>query len=130
LIVSCIKTPQPEPELLEISTGEKSEKYETKNESFFLEKIQKEVKVSEKQNWFPKPSLEQSKKWDADISELKTFFENITITDKPIKLNQCTIIVNCQSFIESHLTAVKANNGNETFMPYLMRLKRLREVLI
>ncbi len=124
------ETPQPEPELLEISTDEKSEKYETKNESFFLEKIQKEVKVSENQNWFPKPSQEQPKKWDADISELKTFFENITITNKPIKLNQSTIIINCQTFIENHLATVKANNGRETFIPYLNRLKRLKEVLI
>lgn len=121
---------QPEPEPVETSTCEKSEKYETKNKSFFPENIQKEVEVTENQNWFPKPSQEQPKKWDADISELKRFFENITIASKPVKLNQSTIIINCQTFIENHLATVKANNGKETFIPYLNRLKRLRELFI
>lgn len=121
---------QTEPEPVETSTREKSEKYEAKNNTFFSKNIQKEVEVFENQHWFPKLSKEQLKEWDADISELNAFFENITITNKPVKLNQSTIIINCQTFIESHLATVKANNGKETFIPYLNRLKLLREVLV
>jgi len=32
-------------------------------------------------------------------------------------------------FIESHFATVKAHNGNRTFLPYLDRLKELKQVL-
>jgi len=122
--------PKSEPEPVETSTREKSEKSEALKKTFFSENIQQQDEVFENENWFPEHSQEQSKKWDAEISELETFFENTMITDKPVILNQCTTITNCSSFIESHLQVVRANNGNKTFIPYLERLQQFKEILI
>jgi len=72
---------------------------------------------------------EQIREWSNDIAELETYFENTTIINKPVQLNQCTIITDCHSFIKSHLTIVKANNGNQTFIPYLNRLQELKQIL-
>jgi len=37
--------------------------------------------------------------------------------------------MDCPLFIDTHLATVKANNGNETFLPYLNRLQELKQVL-
>ena len=68
-------------------------------------------------------------KWDKDIKELEAYFKKIDIPTEPIKFNTFSTIENCSLFIDSHLKTVKANNGNRTYVPYLDRLKELREVL-
>jgi len=112
---------QPKPKPVEISKSARSEKSEASNKPFFYEnEIQPKSEVIKK---------EQIKEWSNDIAELKTYFENTTIINKPVQLNQCAIITDCQSFINSHLAIVKANNGNKTFIPYLNRLQELKQIL-
>jgi len=67
--------------------------------------------------------------WDKDIKELEAYFKKAAIPSEPIKLNTFSTIKNCSLFIESHLKTVKANKGKRTYLPYLDRLKELREVL-
>ena len=38
-------------------------------------------------------------------------------------------ITNVPGFIDSHITALEANPGNRTFMPFYDRLVRLHEIL-
>jgi hypothetical protein len=68
--------------------------------------------------------------WDQDIQELEEYFNNITIPTIAIKLDSCTDINDCNKFIHSHLTVIKSNNGNMSFLPYLERLLLLRTILI
>lgn len=67
--------------------------------------------------------------WDKDIKELEAYFKKATLPTEPIKLNICSTIKDAPLFIKSHLATVKANNGKLTYLPYLDRLKELKEFL-
>jgi hypothetical protein len=67
--------------------------------------------------------------WSNDISELENYFAGITLPTQPVRLNSCSTIADCSLFIESHFATVKANNGKQTFLPYLNRLRELKQVL-
>lgn len=75
------------------------------------------------------PIKEKPQNWNNDIAELENYFASIELPTQPVKLNECSTITNCSLFIESHLATVKANNGKETFLPYLNRLQELKQVL-
>lgn len=119
------ETPQPEPEPVETSTREKSEKREAPKKTFFSqpEPLPK-VEVFQ-----PEPIREQSENWSNDIAELENYFASIELPTQPVKLNGCSTIKDCSLFIESHFATVKANNGKRTFLPYLNRLQELKQVL-
>ena len=70
--------------------------------------------------------FEQLENWEQDINELENYFSGIALPTQPIKLNRFSTITNCSLFIESHFTTVKANNGKQTFLPYLNRLQELK----
>lgn len=100
------------------------------------EKVTKVTKVTHQQNilfshvdTLPKVEVfktEQPQNWSNAIAELEYFFTSIEIPTQPIKLNRCSTITNCFQFIESHLSTVKANNGNYSFYPFLNRLQLLK----
>lgn len=69
-----------------------------------------------------------TKNWNQEIDELENFFAGTVIPTKPIKLNDYSTITNCSIFIKSHLSIVKNNNGNPTFLPYLIRLHDLKRL--
>ena len=71
----------------------------------------------------------QPQTWSNEIAELENYFTNIELPTQPVKLNSYSTITNCTLFVESHFAAVKANNGNSTFLPYLNRLQELKQVL-
>jgi len=73
------------------------------------------------------PKLES---WDLDITELGTYFKTATLPTDPVRLNQCSTITDVYLFVRSHLSIVETHNGNKTFLPYLDRLKELKQYLI
>uniref|UniRef100_A0A6M3LV05 DUF6965 domain-containing protein n=1 Tax=viral metagenome TaxID=1070528 RepID=A0A6M3LV05_9ZZZZ len=73
---------------------------------------------------------EQTENWEQEIIDLKNFFFNsIELPTEPIKLSQAETIIDIRKFINSHLSIVKAQNGNRVYLPYLNRLKKLKECL-
>lgn len=78
---------------------------------------------------FETERIEQPQNWNNDISELENYFESIEIPTRPVKLNSYSTITNCALFLRSHFSAVKENNGNRTFLPFLYRLQELKKVL-
>lgn len=101
------------------------------------EKVTKVTKVTPQQNFIfsqlPKVELfqiEQPQSWNNDIAVLESYFASIELPTQPVQLNKCSTITNCSLFIESHFAAVKANNGNNTFLPYLNRLQTLKDIFI
>ena len=105
-------------------------------------KITKVTKITNPQNNIfshvePVPKVEESETerirqpqtWSNEISELENYFSGIELPTQPVKLNNYSTITNCTLFIKSHFSAVKDNNGNETFLPFLYRLKELKQVL-
>ena len=73
--------------------------------------------------------IEQPVNWNIEISELENYFEKIEFPTRPIQLNQCSTIIDCSLFVKNHLETIKANNGKKTYLPYLNRLKNLKQVL-
>lgn len=72
---------------------------------------------------------EVNNSWSSDISELEKFYSQTQLPAEPVKLSSGSTISNCSLFIESHFATVKANNGNNRFLPYLNRLQELKTVL-
>lgn len=67
--------------------------------------------------------------WADEIGQLEQFYSKITFPSAPVRLCRCSTVVNGPLFVESHLAIVKANQGKRTFLPYLERLRKFREVL-
>jgi hypothetical protein len=91
-----------------------------------------EVKVIDQPEpvyYFSKPQQPKPENWEQAINELENYFTETTLPTQPLKLNRFSTITNCSLFIESHLANVKANNGKQTFLPYLKRLQELKQVL-
>jgi len=78
---------------------------------------------------FSKPEQPKPENWEQDITELENYFAGIALPTQPVKLNRCSTITNCSLFIEGHFATVKANSGKRTFLPYLNRLRELKQVL-
>ena len=82
---------------------------------------------------FPKPvpNFERPKpiSWGNEIKELETFFADVQLLKKPVRLNQCSTITNVPLFIETHFATIKANDGKKIFIPFLHRLKELKQLL-
>lgn len=80
----------------------------------------KEVATLPKVEKIVKPGI-----WSNEIEELESFFK-VAKLPGAIKLNQCSTITDVSLFIESHLSIVKAQNGNTRYVPYLERLRELK----
>jgi hypothetical protein len=98
---------------------EKSEKRESETKHFFC------APSLSKHDYRPQPK----QNWTFEISELETYFAAVELPSQPVRLNQCSIITNVPQFIESHLSTLKANNGRSVYLPYLIRLQTLKQIL-
>jgi len=78
---------------------------------------------------FSKHKQSKPESWEQDIIDLENYYAGITLPTQPITLNQGSTVTDCSLFIESHFATVKANNGKQTFLPYLNRLQELKQVL-
>ena len=64
------------------------------------------------------------------IDEIITYFENhydynFTQNKDVIKLNECAKITDLKSFLDNHISILKANSGNPVYMPYYERLYKV-----
>jgi hypothetical protein len=117
-------TPEPQPEPTPTPKSEKGENSDRPNNKVFLhaEPLPK-IGASKTER------IEQPKTWEQDITELENYFAGISLPTQPVNLNKGSTITNCSLFIKNHLATVKANNGNRKFLPYLSRLRELKQVL-
>lgn len=74
-----------------------------------------------------KPKVKEC--WVLELSELESYFSEMQLPAENVRLDQCTTVTNVSSFIESHLSTTKANNGKRAFLPYLHRLQKLKQIL-
>jgi len=111
------------------------------------EKVTKVTKVTHQQNIFfshaeplskvevfkteriEQPIKEQPQNWSNAIAELENYFASIKLPTQPVKLNEFCTITDCSLFIENHIAIIKENKGKPTFLPYLERLKELKQYL-
>jgi hypothetical protein len=63
------------------------------------------------------------------VDELEKYFNEITIPQQPIKLNDCETIINPQRFIKNQLAETKAHNGQLYFRAGYNRLMKLKTLI-
>lgn len=114
--------------LLKFRSGETTEKVKNKNISAITTPHSLQSENHENDNPVLRDQITHES-WDEQISELEEFFAGITLPSQPINLDKCSTITNIPEFLESHFEVVKANNGNHTFIGYLNRLKKLKQIL-
>ncbi len=108
----------------ETENRHKSEEVENEQGSQNLTKPNIQTRISEPK----KARAEKPESWTVTINGLETFFAGATLPDVPIKLNEYTTVTDVSKFIHSHINTVKANNGKQTFLPYLNRLQELKNL--
>lgn len=59
------------------------------------------------------------------IKDLEEFFNNTKLSDKAVRLDECTVIHNQEKFVKSHLAVLKSNSGKTRIMPFFERLKKI-----
>lgn len=118
---------------LDYGITSKSNKWETF-------KIPAKYELKRPQGWIPpEPSPEPTplfvseppkEDWTAEINELEAFFDNTKLPTGTVPAEQGEVITDSKKFVDSHLTFVKRNNGNPTYLPYLQRLQNFKNYLI
>lgn len=67
--------------------------------------------------------------WSSEISELEDYFSKTELPTVPMIIERGSIITDAPLFVSGHLATVKANQGTRAFLPYLKRLRALRQTL-
>ena len=55
------------------------------------------------------------------LAEIKDYLQNNEVPTQ-FQLNECTLISDTKTFIDTHLSILEHNKGNKTFTPYYERL--------
>lgn len=65
----------------------------------------------------------------AEIEDLEEFFSVRQMPGGDVIMGPGATIINCSKFVASHISYVKHNPHSRSFVPYLDRLKKLRDIL-
>jgi hypothetical protein len=119
-----------------ITVSNKLEKYADENEKsqkldiadYIINSIKSESISQIKEPEIIERTVRQySENWSNEITELEKYFNSISLSNSPVKINEYTNILNPHTFVESHLNTLKTNNGNEKYYPFLIRLNQFAE---
>lgn len=116
--VNEVSEPQPEPKKLETVA--------------IVKKIEIKENTIQRQSTIRTKKIEPKKYaeiWNKEITELEQFYSKNLLPTEPIKLNNCSNILDVSKFIQTNLQTIKANNGKHSFLPYLNRLQQLKQIL-
>ena len=93
------------------------------------EGVNKTIFPNESKRSFVQPSFIKpvTEDWGQQIAELENFFSEVELPAEPIRLNQCSEVLNVSLFVETHLATLKNYNGNSNFLPFLNRLKLIKQ---
>jgi len=74
-------------------------------------------------------TINEFKSWAEEILTLESFFDDCQELPDTLALYGSQKILKPKIFIKSHLSIVKENEGNPTYLPFLERLKMLKRIL-
>lgn len=116
------QTPQPEPEQSEDSEDSEAPKRNIFSQAEPLQRIEapRTVRTGYRKK-------EQPANWSREIEELENYFAGIILPTQPIQLDPCSTVTNAALFIENHIATIKNHNGNNTFLPYLNRIRKFKD---
>jgi hypothetical protein len=58
------------------------------------------------------------------MDELEDFFDKTEI-EGPVRLDQCSVVIDIKKFTTSHINILRANSGKMLYLPYYHRLLTL-----
>ena len=68
--------------------------------------------------------------WDT-LDELVKFYATTDVSNiEPMHLDDVTYLMDVSKFVRSHLSYVQVNKGKDSFIPYMERLHKLKELII
>jgi hypothetical protein len=64
------------------------------------------------------------------VAELEEFFRTAKLPEPPIELFPGgPRIIHVETFVKSHLQAIKKHNGKKVYLPYYERLVKFKEII-
>jgi hypothetical protein len=121
--------PQPEPEkvtkVIKV-TNETNLFFRTQSDPQDQRSEQEAVKPHQVEIEEP-PQKPKGIDWSHELMELEAYFSGIEV--QPLRLDKVSNIINPRLFVESHISLLKSNNGNNRFFPYLRRLQKYKSIL-
>ncbi|MBK8842382.1 MAG: hypothetical protein IPO33_05865 [Saprospiraceae bacterium] len=67
--------------------------------------------------------------WELQLNDLEKYFTELILPKEPILLSPGVTIFKVDTFMQSHLDTLKANEGNKYFLPHLNRLQDLKSII-
>lgn len=68
-------------------------------------------------------------KWCEELNELELFFEATQMPETPLSISKGETIFNAKLAIETNIKAARANSGTRVFLPYLERLREIKQYI-
>jgi hypothetical protein len=59
------------------------------------------------------------------LKTIEDYFKDYTFSDSEVVINEAEKITNLKTFINTHISMLKANPGNPVYLPYYERLKKV-----
>ena len=87
------------------------------------------IKIKPKDLEPPKEHFIKCEDWKPELIELEKYFKAVSLP-ATVQLNKAAKITNVPLFIDTHFQTLNNYNGNKTFLPYLKRLKDLKQFIV
>ena len=79
--------------------------------------------------YISKSKQPEPESWELQLNGLEKYFTKLILPKEPILLSPGVTVFRIDTFIQSHLETLKANEGNKYFLPHLNRLQDLKSII-
>lgn len=79
--------------------------------------------------YISKSKQPEPESWELQLNDLEKYFTELILPKEPILLSPGVTIFKVDTFMQSHLDTLKANEGNKYFLPHLNRLQDLKSII-
>lgn len=102
--------------------------FEPETKTFGLPELPKLSEAQKKDNEQTQEHFVKCEDWRQELIELEKYFKTVSLP-AITQLNKAAKITNVPLFIDTHFQTLNRYKGNKTFLPYLTRLKELKQLL-
>ena len=64
-----------------------------------------------------------------EFDKIAEHLQSVKLPSEPVALSPSVTVTDPAKFVERHIAILKANGGNNLFMPYFIRLKRFYQIV-
>ena len=107
----------------------KTNKTEQLKKAFIFPEQVVNIKKERQEPEPPKEHFLKCEDWNPELIELEKYFKAVSLP-AIVQLNKAAKITNVPLFIDTHFQTLSNYNGNKIFLPYLNRLKELKQFIV